>query len=62
MHINLCNLNEQKGTCATFSSGLIKPVSWGRVASSETSIMSALKMYGVLSIAMDVEKSFFNYG
>jgi len=51
-----------KGTCVTFSSGLIKPVSWGRVASSETSIMSALKTYGVLSIAMDVENSFFNYG
>lgn len=36
-------------------------VSWGTVAAKETSIMSALKMYGPLSIAMNIADSFYNY-
>lgn len=57
----MLTLFQQQATCQTFTSGLIKPVSWARVASSPSSIMAALKTYGPMSIAMDVKDSFYNY-
>lgn len=40
---------------------MIKPASWNRIQYNVTSIMSALKNYGVLAIAMDVQDSFMSY-